>query len=98
VWAQNSLPNVKDGACWESVETLHACVQEQYDRELDYEQRCTSYPEYQCAPAREQSAVSVNTAKRGLKSKSETKAVAVSQPTKPEAMAATATSVPPDAK
>jgi hypothetical protein len=37
-------------------------------------------------------------AKSGLKSKSETKAVAVSQPSTPESMAATATSLPPDAK
>jgi hypothetical protein len=37
-------------------------------------------------------------AKRDLKSKSETKAVAVSQPSTSESMAATAPSLPPDAK
>jgi hypothetical protein len=53
--AQNSLPSPKGASCWESLSALRACSLEQYNRELDYEQRCTSYPEYQCAPAPEQS-------------------------------------------
>lgn len=95
--AQNSLPSPKDASCWEGVSALRACSLEQYNRELDYEQRCTSYPEYQCAPAPEQSA-SPSVAKSVKKSKNDKTTVAVTQPSVSESMDATATSVPPDAK
>ena len=96
--AQDNLPNAKDASCWESLAALRACSLEQYNRELDYEQRCTSYPEYQCAPEREQSTSSGNMAKGMKKPKSDKTAVAVTQPSPSESMDATATSVPPDAK
>jgi hypothetical protein len=94
--AQNSLPNPKDASCWESLAALRACSLEQYNRELDYEQRCTSYPEYQCAPVPEQSAVTTDVAKN--KSKNDQKTVAVTQPLASDSLNATATSLPPDAK
>jgi hypothetical protein len=97
--AQNSLPDPKDSSCWESLTALRACSLEQYNRELDYEQRCTSYPEYQCAPAPGHSAPSADMAKSEAKSKADKKAVAeAQQPSSSESMAATATSLPPDAK
>ena len=96
--AQNNLPDPKDASCWESLTALRACSLEQYNRELDYEQRCTSYPEYQCAPAPEQSASPANTARSVKKSKGDKTAVAVTQPSPSESMDATATSLPPDAK
>jgi len=96
--AQNSLPNPKDPACWESLAALRACSLEQYNRELNYEQRCTSYPEYQCAPAPGHRALSAEMAKSEAKSKADKKAVAeAQQPSSSESMAA-ATSLPPDAK
>jgi hypothetical protein len=96
--AQNNLPNPKDASCWESLTALRACSLEQYNRELDYEQRCTSYPEYQCSPAPEQSASPAKTAKSMKKSKNDKSTVAVTQPSASESMDATAVSVPPDAK
>ena len=96
--AQNRLPDPKDSSCWESLTALRACSLERYNRELNYEQRCTSYPEYQCAPAPEQSALSADMAKSEAKSKTDKKAVAEAQPSSSESMAATATSLPPDAK
>ena len=96
--AQNSLPDPKDSSCWESLTELRACSLEQYNRELDYEQRCTSYPEYQCAPAPGHSALSADMAKSEPKSKADKKALAeAQQPSSSESMA-TATSLPPDAK
>jgi hypothetical protein len=97
--AQNSLPDPKDSSCWESLTALRACSLEQYNRELDYEQRCTSYPEYQCAPAPGHSALSADMAKNETRSKGNKRAVAeAQQPLSSESMAATATSLPPDAK
>jgi hypothetical protein len=96
--AQNSLPSPKDASCWESLSALRACSLEQYNRELDYEQRCTSYPEYQCSPAPEQNASPANLAKSMKKSKSDKTAIAVSQPSPTESMDASVTSQPPDAK
>ena len=96
--AQNSLPDPKDSSCWESLSALRACSLEQYNRELDYEQRCTSYPEYQCAPADKHSALLADTAKGEAKSKTDKKAVTEAQPSSSESVAATATSLPPDAK
>jgi hypothetical protein len=52
--AQNSLPNPHDDACWSSLSALRACQLQAYDQAMDYAQRCTSYPEYQCMPAAEQ--------------------------------------------
>jgi len=46
--AQNSLPNPHDDACWSSLAALRACQLKAYDQAVDYAQRCTSYPEYQC--------------------------------------------------
>jgi hypothetical protein len=51
--AQNTLPDPHNDACWQSLASLRACQLEQSDRETDYAQRCTSYPEYQCLPADE---------------------------------------------
>jgi hypothetical protein len=48
--AQNTLPDPHNDSCWQSLDALRACQLEQYNREADYSQRCTSYPEYQCAP------------------------------------------------
>jgi hypothetical protein len=53
--AQNMLPDANNDACWQSLSSLHACELAQQQREMDYAQRCTSYPEYQCQPATEQS-------------------------------------------
>jgi hypothetical protein len=50
VSAQNTLPNPNDNSCWSSLEALRACQLQAYNAETDYAQRCTSYPEYQCAP------------------------------------------------
>lgn len=96
--AQNRLPDPKDSSCWENLTALRACSLEQYNRELEYEQRCTSYPEYQCAPAPGHSALSADMAKSEAKSKTDKKAVAEAQPSSSESMSATATSLPPDAK
>jgi len=49
--AQNALPDPTNDACWQSLDSLRACQLEQYNREMDYAQRCTSYPEYQCNPS-----------------------------------------------
>jgi hypothetical protein len=49
--AQNTLPDPNNNACWQSFEALRACQIDQYNRELKYEQSCTSYPEYQCNPS-----------------------------------------------
>ena len=94
--AQNILPNPQDGSCWESLSALRACALEQYNRELDQAERCTSYPEYQCAPAPEQNASQTEAARR--KSKPNAKNVAEQAAPSPDTMAATATAQPPDAK
>jgi len=52
--AQNTLPNPHDDACWSSLDTLRTCQLQAYNAALDQAQRCTSYPEYQCLPAEEQ--------------------------------------------
>jgi hypothetical protein len=96
--AQNSLPSPQNASCWESLSALHACAQEQYNREMDYAARCTSYPEYQCTPAPEPSVSSAEIAKKSSKSKTDKKAMAVAQPSSSDSIAATATSQPPDAK
>ena len=52
-----------------------------YDQALDQAQRCTSYPEYQCAPAAEQPAQKIagkQTAKSVSKTASSTPSVAAS--------------------
>ena len=54
VFAQNSLPDPNDAACWQSLDALHNCAQAQQDRAMAQAARCTSYPEYQCEPASEQ--------------------------------------------
>jgi len=46
--AQTSLPNPHDDACWSSLGALRACQLQAFDQAVDYAQRCTSYPEYQC--------------------------------------------------
>lgn len=51
--AQNALPDPHNDACWQSVASLRACQLAEANREADYAQRCTSYPEYQCLPADE---------------------------------------------
>ena len=80
VSAQNNLPNPNDDACWSSLSALRACHLRAYNAEMDYAQRCTSYPEYQCLPAepedpetvaakhgRDKAAQATNTRKPGLK-------------------------------
>lgn len=54
VSAQNTLPNPKDDSCWSSLDALRACQLRAYNFAQDYDQRCTSYPEYQCSPAEQQ--------------------------------------------
>ena len=51
VSAQNTLPKPNDNSCWSSLEALRTCQLQAYNAETDYAQRCTSYPEYQCALA-----------------------------------------------
>lgn len=46
--AQTSLPNPHDDGCWSSLAALRACQLQAYDQAVEYAQRCTSYPEYQC--------------------------------------------------
>jgi hypothetical protein len=46
--AQTSLPNPHDDACWSNLAALRACQLKAYDQAVEYAQRCTSYPEYQC--------------------------------------------------
>jgi hypothetical protein len=50
LFAQSSLPDPDDSACWQSLAALHNCVQAQQDRAMAQAERCTSYPEYQCQP------------------------------------------------
>lgn len=52
--AQNTLPDANNDSCWQSLSSLRACQLAEQQREADYAQRCTSYPEYQCIPATEQ--------------------------------------------
>src|SRR6516225_2531613 len=52
--AQNTLPNPNDNSCWSSLEALPACQLRAYNAAQDYDQRCSSYPEYQCAAAEQQ--------------------------------------------
>ena len=52
--AQNTLPNPNDNSCWSSLEALRACQLRAYNAAQDYDQRCSSYPEYQCAAAEQQ--------------------------------------------
>ena len=61
--AQNSMPNPHDESCWENLSTLHACMLEQYNRAIDQAERCSSYPEYQCLPALDESASATEMAK-----------------------------------
>jgi hypothetical protein len=49
--AQNTLPSPNDDACWSSLDALRSCQLRAYSVAQDYDQRCTSYPEYQCLPA-----------------------------------------------
>jgi hypothetical protein len=79
--AQNSLPNPHDDACWSSLSALRACQLQAYDQALDQAQRCTSYPEYQCAPVAEPPAEKIagkQTAKAVSKTASGTPSVAAS--------------------
>jgi len=96
--AQNSLPNPQDSYCWESLSALRACAIEQQNRELDYAERCTSYPEYQCAPAPDQSASQVEMAKKNSKTNASKKDADVRPLSSSDLEAATATAQPLDAK
>jgi hypothetical protein len=49
--AQNSLAISHDDACWQSLSALRACELAQEKRAIEQSERCTSYPEYYCAPA-----------------------------------------------
>src|SRR5208282_6419264 len=53
--AQNTLPDPHNDACWSSLDALHACQLQAYNAAVEQAERCTSYPEYQCLPAQEQS-------------------------------------------
>jgi hypothetical protein len=46
--AQTNLPNPHDDACWSNLAALRACQIQAYDQAVNYAQRCSSYPEYQC--------------------------------------------------
>jgi len=96
--AQNNLPNPQDSSCWESLSALRACAIEQHNRELDYAERCTSYPEYQCAPAPDENASQVEMAKRNSKTNASKKDAYVRPLSSSDSDAATATAQPVDAK
>ena len=66
--AQSTLPDANNDSCWQSLSSLHACQLAQQQRETDYAQRCTSYPEYQCLPVSDESARNPETAGKGRKS------------------------------
>lgn len=66
--AQNTLPNPNDNSCWSSLDALRACQLRAYNAAQDYDQRCSSYPEYQCAPS-EQGQTSENAAAKQDKNK-----------------------------
>lgn len=42
--------NPNDDACWQSLSSLRACQTVQLERAASQAERCTSFPEYQCAP------------------------------------------------
>ena len=88
--AQNSLPNPHDSSCWESLSTLHTCALEQYNRELDQAERCTSYPEYQCTPAPDQNASQAEVAKHQSTNAIRTESVADKTALLPDRTAASA--------
>ena len=52
--AQNTLPSPNDNSCWSSLDALRACQLRAYNAAQDYDQSCSSYPEYQCAPREQQ--------------------------------------------
>lgn len=56
--AQNVLPDEQNQACWQDLNSLRQCVATQQQKLADQAERCTSYPEYQCAP--ENAAVPTN--------------------------------------
>ncbi|HEX8893279.1 MAG TPA: hypothetical protein VF783_08140 [Terriglobales bacterium] len=66
--AQNTLPNPNDNSCWSSLDALRTCQLRAYNAAQDYDQRCSSYPEYQCAPS-EQRQTSENAAAKQEKNK-----------------------------
>ena len=96
--AQNTLPSPQESSCWESLSTLRACALEQYNRELDQAERCTSYPEYQCTPAPEQSTSQTDIAKSASNAKSNRKTADATPISLSDSAAATATAQPLDAK
>lgn len=81
--AQNTLPAANNEACWQSLSSLHACQLAQQQREMDYAQRCTSYPEYQCLPATEQNTKNPETADTGRKAGKKDATSASQQATSP---------------
>ena len=48
--AQNVLPDAQNQACWQDLNSLRQCVATRQQQLADQAARCTSYPEYQCAP------------------------------------------------
>jgi hypothetical protein len=42
-----------DDSCWQSLSSLRACQTVQLERAASQAERCTSFPEYQCAPEAE---------------------------------------------
>ena len=67
--AQNTLTDTNNDACWQSLSSLRGCQIAQQEREMDYAQRCTSYPEYQCLPATNQDDKNPERARKTKKSK-----------------------------
>ena len=76
VSAQNTQPSPNNDACWQSLSALRACQLAEYNREMDYAARCTSYPEYQCLPADTGAVTNPETAATGSKKRSKTNAAA----------------------
>ena len=67
--AQNALPDAHNDACWQSLDSLRACQLQQEKIAADYAQRCTSYPEYQCAPPDQEHGAQQELAKASSKAK-----------------------------
>lgn len=76
VSAQNALPDPHNDACWQSMDSLRTCQLAAYNREMDYAQRCTPYPEYQCLPADEGKTKNIEAANKPMKQKKGTNATA----------------------
>ena len=60
------IVNPNDDACWQDISSLRACQAAQVRLAEEQAQRCTSFPEYQCAP--DEQTVTTPAKMQGLKS------------------------------